>query len=233
MPPVQYRRQHAVELAPVRRRRRYRRRRPDRRNRVLSHGDLLGAYRRHERRRSQPRRSARPAHRGDGARRDRLPDRRRPLRAGARRRRRRRTMRTSCPIRVPGLAGRCARRSGGPAAHPRSACARGLATPNRRPTPAIRHYTSGTTGAPRAYQTSRRCVAADIDADDGLAVERRRHPGARSAAVPYCTVLASRATGSLRIGNRFVHRKTHRRPMRRAAGTLYFRVPTVVAAVAD
>ncbi len=89
-------------------------------------------------------------------------------------------------------------------------------------------YTSGTTGAPKGVQTSRRAVAADIDAlatawqwsaDDTLV---------HGLPLFHVHGLVLGLLGSLRIGNRFVHTgKPTSEAYAAAGGTLYFGVPTV------
>ena len=89
-------------------------------------------------------------------------------------------------------------------------------------------YTSGTTGAPKGVQTSRRAVAACIDAlaeawqwssDDTLV---------HGLPLFHVHGLVLGLLGSLRIGNRFVHTgKPTPAAYAEAGGSLYFGVPTV------
>lgn len=98
--------------------------------------------------------------------------------------------------------------------------------------PAYIMYTSGTTGAPKGVQTSRRAIAADIDA---LAAAWRWTPEDTLVhGLPLFHVhgLVLGLLGSLRIGNRFVHtgRPTpegYARAAENNSGTLFFGVPTV------
>ncbi|CAJ1498328.1 acyl-CoA synthetase [[Mycobacterium] burgundiense] len=98
--------------------------------------------------------------------------------------------------------------------------------------PAYIMYTSGTTGAPKGVQTSRRAIAADIDA---LAAAWRWTPEDTLVhGLPLFHVhgLVLGLLGSLRIGNRFVHtgRPTpegYARAAESNGGTLFFGVPTV------
>ena len=89
-------------------------------------------------------------------------------------------------------------------------------------------YTSGTTGAPKGVQTTRRAVAADIDA---LAKAWQWSPEDTLVhGLPLFHVhgLVLGLLGSLRVGNRFVHTgKPKPADYAAAAGTLYFGVPTV------
>ena len=70
-------------------------------------------------------------------------------------------------------------------------------------------YTSGTTGAPKGVQTSRRAVAADIDA---LATAWQWNAGdtlVHGLPLFHVHSLCSGYWDRCIIGNRFVHRKTH------------------------
>lgn len=94
-------------------------------------------------------------------------------------------------------------------------------------------YTSGTTGAPKGVQTSRRAVAACIDAlaeawqwssDDTLV---------HGLPLFHVHGLVLGLLGSLRIGNRFVHTgKPTPAAYAEPRGSLYFAVPTVWSRVA-
>ncbi len=89
-------------------------------------------------------------------------------------------------------------------------------------------YTSGTTGAPKGVLTSRRAVAADIDA---LAQAWQWSPDdvlVHGLPLFHVHGLVLGLLGSLRIGNRFVHTgKPTPQAYAQAQGTLYFGVPTV------
>jgi fatty acid CoA ligase FadD36 len=99
--------------------------------------------------------------------------------------------------------------------------------------PAYVVYTSGTTGAPKGVQTSRRAVAADIDA---LAQAWAWTPDdilVHGLPLFHVHGLVLGLLGSLRIGNRFVHTgKPTPEAYAAARGTLYFGVPTVWSRVA-
>lgn len=98
--------------------------------------------------------------------------------------------------------------------------------------PAYIMYTSGTTGAPKGVQTSRRAVAADIDA---LAAAWQWTPEDTLVhGLPLFHVhgLVLGLLGSLRIGNRFVHTGKptpdgYAQAAEKSGGTLFFGVPTV------
>ncbi|MGB3486149.1 MAG: acyl-CoA synthetase [Mycobacterium sp.] len=94
--------------------------------------------------------------------------------------------------------------------------------------PAYIMYTSGTTGAPKGVQTSRRAVAAGID---GLAQAWQWSPDdvlVHGLPMFHVHGLVLGLLGSLRIGNAFVHTgKPKPELYAAAAGTLYFGVPTV------
>jgi fatty acid CoA ligase FadD36 len=93
-------------------------------------------------------------------------------------------------------------------------------------------YTSGTTGAPKGVQTSRRAVAADIDA---LAAAWQWSPDdvlVHGLPMFHVHGLVLGLLGSLRIGNAFVHTgkpkpELYAQAAREAGGTLFFGVPTV------
>ena len=89
-------------------------------------------------------------------------------------------------------------------------------------------YTSGTTGLPKGVQTSRRAVAADIDA---LATTWQWSPDdvlVHGLPMFHVHGLVLGLLGSLRIGNPFVHTGKPKPELYAAAGgTLYFGVPTV------
>ncbi|AQA04081.1 acyl-CoA synthetase [Mycobacterium sp. MS1601] len=89
-------------------------------------------------------------------------------------------------------------------------------------------YTSGTTGAPKGVQTSRRAVAADID---GLAAAWQWSPDdvlVHGLPLFHVHGLVLGLLGSLRIGNPFVHTGKPKPELYAAAGgTMYFGVPTV------
>lgn len=89
-------------------------------------------------------------------------------------------------------------------------------------------YTSGTTGLPKGVQTSRRAVAADIDA---LAAAWQWSPDdvlVHGLPMFHVHGLVLGLLGSLRIGNPFVHTgKPKPELYAQAGGTLYFGVPTV------
>lgn len=99
--------------------------------------------------------------------------------------------------------------------------------------PAYVMYTSGTTGAPKGVVTSRRAIAADVDA---LAAAWDWTPDDTLVhGLPLFHVhgLVLGLLGSLRIGNRFVHTGTATpQAYAEAAGTLYFGVPTVWSRIA-
>jgi fatty acid CoA ligase FadD36 len=99
--------------------------------------------------------------------------------------------------------------------------------------PAYVMYTSGTTGAPKGVVTSRRAVAAQIDA---LAAAWAWTPDDKLVhGLPLFHVhgLVLGLLGSLRIGNRFVHTgKPTPQAYAAAQGTLYFGVPTVWSRIA-
>ena len=77
-------------------------------------------------------------------------------------------------------------------------------------------YTSGTTGPPKGVLISRRAIAADIDAlAEAWAVDARRHPGARSAAVPRARAGARSARLAADRKSLRAHRKTDAGGLRR------------------
>jgi fatty acid CoA ligase FadD36 len=99
--------------------------------------------------------------------------------------------------------------------------------------PAYIMYTSGTTGAPKGVQTSRRAIAADIDA---LAQAWQWSSGdvlVHGLPLFHVHGLVLGLLGSLRIGNPFVHTgKPTPEAYAAAGGTLYFGVPTVWSRIA-
>ncbi len=99
--------------------------------------------------------------------------------------------------------------------------------------PAYVMYTSGTTGPPKGVQTSRRALAAVIDA---LAAAWEWSPDDTLVhGLPLFHVhgLVLGLLGSLRIGNPFVHTgKATPQAYAQARGSLYFGVPTVWSRVA-
>ena len=98
--------------------------------------------------------------------------------------------------------------------------------------PAYVMYTSGTTGAPKGVQTSRRAIAADIDA---LAEAWQWSPDdvlVHGLPMFHVHGLVLGLLGSLRIGNPFVHTgkptpQLYAQARTEAHGTLFFGVPTV------
>ncbi|WP_199255350.1 acyl-CoA synthetase [Mycolicibacterium mengxianglii] len=93
-------------------------------------------------------------------------------------------------------------------------------------------YTSGTTGAPKGVQTSRRAIAADIDA---LAAAWQWTPDdvlVHGLPMFHVHGLVLGLLGSLRIGNPFVHTgkptpQLYAQARAEHGGTLFFGVPTV------
>lgn len=99
--------------------------------------------------------------------------------------------------------------------------------------PVLLVYTSGTTGAPKGVQTSRRAVAADIDALAAAWQWSAEDTLVHGLPLFHVHGLVLGLLGSLRIGNRFVHTgKPAPEAYARAGGTLYFGVPTVWSRVA-
>ena len=163
------------------------------------------------RRRRRAGRGAGDTDRDDGAGRHRLPDRRRAVRPGARRRRRRPSAATSSPTRGRrrGSASCPMTRTGRRYCRTfRYGCTRGrgTATASRlREAPAMVMYTSGTTGPPKGVLLSRQAIAADIDA---LAHAWQWTPDDTLVhGLPLFHVhgLVLGLLGSLRVGSRFVH----------------------------
>ena len=102
--------------------------------------------------------------------------------------------------------------------------------------PAYVMYTSGTTGPPKGVQTSRRAVAADIDA---LAAAWQWSPDdvlVHGLPLFHVHGLVLGLLGSLRVGNPFVHTgkptPENYAHAAEAGGTLFFGVPTVWSRVA-
>lgn len=97
-------------------------------------------------------------------------------------------------------------------------------------------YTSGTTGAPKGVQTSRRAVAADIDALAAAWQWNADDVLVHGLPMFHVHGLVLGLLGSLRLGNAFVHTGKPKPELYAAAaaegGTLFFGVPTVWSRVA-
>lgn len=99
--------------------------------------------------------------------------------------------------------------------------------------PAYIMYTSGTTGAPKGVQTSRRAIAADIDALAQAWQWSSEDVLVHGLPLFHVHGLVLGLLGSLRIGNPFVHTgKPTPEAYAAAGGTLYFGVPTVWSRIA-
>jgi fatty acid CoA ligase FadD36 len=99
--------------------------------------------------------------------------------------------------------------------------------------PAYIMYTSGTTGAPKGVQTSRRAIVADIDALAQAWQWSSEDVLVHGLPLFHVHGLVLGLLGSLRIGNPFVHTgKPTPEAYAAAGGTLYFGVPTVWSRIA-
>jgi len=99
--------------------------------------------------------------------------------------------------------------------------------------PAYIMYTSGTTGAPKGVQTSRRAIAADIDALAQAWQWSSEDVLVHGLPLFHVHGLVLGVLGSLRIGNPFVHTgRPTPEAYAAAGGTLYFGVPTVWSRIA-
>ncbi len=99
--------------------------------------------------------------------------------------------------------------------------------------PAYIMYTSGTTGAPKGVQTSRRAIVADIDALAQAWQWSSEDVLVHGLPLFHVHGLVLGLLGSLRIGNPFVHTgKPRPEAYAAAGGTLYFGVPTVWSRIA-
>lgn len=98
---------------------------------------------------------------------------------------------------------------------------------------ALLMYTSGTTGAPKGVQLSRRALAASLDGLAGAWAWTPDDVLVHGLPLFHVHGLVLGVLGSLRVGNRFIHTiKPTPEAYAAAQGTLYFGVPTVWSRVA-